>query len=791
MQFTEQGGLDEVMLAWLASRSPEELAEILENRPDVLQEPWPRRLDGLVKRLSRYESVLQATMTLTAPGLQILTAVQMYGSLNDNYKIPVTAIAELLGASAEDVETAIKPLTALAMAWITDGLIQAPEVLQTGGSGRHGLGEPIGPQLSRLTAVQLHETSQALGVAPGARKQMVIERLLAFYRDADKVRELVANAPDGVAELLQDFAWNGPELEVDFLTSQYYGRRAQPSDLPVLWALDRRLLLETFEGNAHMPLEVGLALRGADYRLPFTPMPPTVPTAPVAAEQIAAETSAAALRLLDRIITVIEKAAAEPLPLLKSGSVGTRVIKKLAKETGGTVEEIALVLHLAGAAELLTVEEPPPPPAGRGRSRKPPPAPAVGLIPSEEFTRWRAGSSARQLRTLLAVWWQLPLISGENSTDLRRPILRLLTELGTGVGPANIEAFAELVAWHTPAIRPAVVADMVAVCLAEATLVGVVSANAAGDLAYALVTGTGITKVTDELVAGACATALFGTDLTAIVTGPPGTELTALLDRVADRETQGSASSWRFSPASVRRAFDNGDTPEVLTRELGAVARGELPQPLVYLIKDVARRHGEAEVLDVRSVVLGENPGLLTEIAAHRKLAKFDLRVIAPTVLTSSADAATTLAALRDAGYSPVLRAADGTIAVRAAPVAPEAGEAEDFDPFESPAEAFQDPLEHAARLLKDPYATGQPLQRGALLRIIPGNRNHAWMRAVWQLETGFPIWIVYDDPKIGPHKLLISNPELYGNQLDVWSRDPDGYRRLDLNRIAPADLSL
>src|SRR5205814_569945 len=86
-------------------------------------------------------------------------------------------------------------------------------------------------------------------------------------------------------------------------------------------------------------------------------------------------------------------------------------------------------------------------------------------------------------------------------------------------------------------------------------------------------------EVTDELVSRARTTALFGTDLTAIVPGSPDTRLTALLDRVADREAQGTATSWRFSPASVRRAFDQGATAAELLDDLGAIAAGDIATP--------------------------------------------------------------------------------------------------------------------------------------------------------------------------------------------------------------------
>ncbi|MGW2816724.1 helicase-associated domain-containing protein [Streptomyces sp. NPDC001415] len=60
----------------------------------------------------------------------------------------------------------------------------------------------------------------------------------------------------------------------------------------------------------------------------------------------------------------------------------------------------------------------------------------------------------------------------------------------------------------------------------------------------------------------------------------------ALLDSVADRETSGTASVWRFSCGSIRRALDAGRGPEGMTADLTAVTAGPLPQPLSYLISD-------------------------------------------------------------------------------------------------------------------------------------------------------------------------------------------------------------
>jgi len=53
-------------------------------------------------------------------------------------------------------------------------------------------------------------------------------------------------------------------------------------------------------------------------------------------------------------------------------------------------------------------------------------------------------------------------------------------------------------------------------------------------------------------------TVLLQADLTAVVTGTPSAGLLELLDSAAGPESRSGAWTWRFSPASIRRALAAG-----------------------------------------------------------------------------------------------------------------------------------------------------------------------------------------------------------------------------------------
>jgi hypothetical protein len=314
------------------------------------------------------------------------------------------------------------------------------------------------------------------------------------------------------------------------------------------------------------------------------------------------------------------------------------------------------------------------------------------VLPTDAYDEWSAAEPAGRLAPLLHAWWRLPGAplatrgpAGEPApaaltrtgyadviVELRHEMLRAARDLPSDRGMVGDEGLVRIVAWRVPLLVAALddPDDLLTALWRETRLLGLVAHGAVTPLGRALIDGddAALTAAAHDLLPPAVSTALFQADLTAVVPGTPATSLAMLLDAAADRESRGGAAIWRFSPASIRRAFDAGTRQaELLDGLRGFASGGALPQPLEYLVADIARRHGQLRVRTVACVIRGNDEALLAEIAAVRSLAPLKLALLAPTVLASGKPLNETLAALRAAGYAPVGESRDGTPVVERA----------------------------------------------------------------------------------------------------------------------------
>ncbi|MGQ4514468.1 helicase-associated domain-containing protein [Streptomyces sp. DW26H14] len=157
---------------------------------------------------------------------------------------------------------------------------------------------------------------------------------------------------------------------------------------------------------------------------------------------------------------------------------------------------------------------------------------------------------------------------------------------------------------------------------------------------------------------------LLQADLTAVAPGPLLRPLADLLSVAADIESRGGATVYRFTPGSVRRALDAGQSATDLHEFLKNHSRTPVPQPLTYLIDDVARRHGHLRVGAASAYVRSDDDTVLGEILADKRSANLRLRRLAPTVLATQADPATLLEGLRAMGFAPAAESAEGDVMV-------------------------------------------------------------------------------------------------------------------------------
>jgi hypothetical protein len=154
-------------------------------------------------------------------------------------------------------------------------------------------------------------------------------------------------------------------------------------------------------------------------------------------------------------------------------------------------------------------------------------------------------------------------------------------------------------------------------------------------------------------------------DLTAVAPGPLTPEIARRLAVLADVESTGGATVYRFTEASLRRGFDAGEDAADIKDFLTRTSRTPMPQPLEYLLDDIARRHGAVRVGAASSYLRCDDPEALTTLLAERVAQTLQLRRLAPTVAVSPVAGPMLLDRLQGAGYAPVLEGGDGVLVLR------------------------------------------------------------------------------------------------------------------------------
>ncbi|MFI6008151.1 helicase-associated domain-containing protein [Streptomyces sp. NPDC051243] len=284
---------------------------------------------------------------------------------------------------------------------------------------------------------------------------------------------------------------------------------------------------------------------------------------------------------------------------------------------------------------------------------------------------------------------------------------------------------------------------------------------------------------------------LLQADLTAVAPGPLRRPLADMLDVLADVESKGGATVYRFTPGSVRRALDAGRSASDLHAFLAEHSRTPVPQPLAYLIDDVARKHGHLRVGAASAYVRCDDDAMLNEILADKRAAGLRLRRLAPTVLAAQADPATLLEGLRAMGFAPAAESAEGDVLITRA-------DAHRTPPRTAPEPVPDGPPTPDATLLaaairairagdvasttpRKPSASAAPVTGGALPRTTSAETLATMQAAVL---TGEALWIGYVNAEGAASQRVIAPVRVEGGFVTAYDHTADEVRTYPLHRI-------
>jgi len=658
--------------SWLADLPDEDLIRLLKLRPDLAQPP-PGSIAALAARAQARQSVRAATDELDFLRLALLDALLELHA--DAAGVSVADLLALLDerAPADAVTEALTDLIERGLCWGST----EPDGSARLDAGEAKLGSPHKPSgVLRVVA----EAGAGLPWHPG---QVTRENPAPDDGHFAALHGAIADLDAPQRDLLDKL-----------LTGSPIGRTRDaapdaPPERPVPKLLAAGLLRRVDDETVILPRLVGQVLRG-EQPGPIALHEPDPVVSQTTAADVDAAAAGAVIDVLRELDVILANLGETPVPELRSGGLGVREVKRLAKATGVDEIRLGLLLEVAATARLIAADFPDP---ASVDERDWPDADGPYWAPTVLADRFAEQSTAERWHLLAATWLDLParpgLIGSRGadgkpraalSTPLfstaapldRRLLLGMLAELPAGAGVDAMTASQTLI-WRRPRwanrLQPGPVGEL----LDEAHALGVLGRGALsspGRILLAAGADGAASDADDAAAVAAMAKALpepidhflVQADLTVVVPGPLKRELAEELAVVATVESAGAAMVYRVSEQTIRSALDVGRTGAGLRAFFEKHSKTPVPQGLSYLIDDVARRHGQLRIGLAASFVRCEDPALLAQAVAVPAAEALGLRMLAPTVAVAQAPLADVLAALRDAGFAPAAEDATGTI---------------------------------------------------------------------------------------------------------------------------------
>ncbi|GAB3150248.1 helicase-associated domain-containing protein [Microbispora hainanensis] len=779
---------------WLRGRSDELLQALVAARPELVT-PVPAHIDGLAARASSPSAIGRALDRLDRFTLAVLETLALRpGPADRGTLLPLLRRAVPADhddkAVASALDAALDVLTTRALVYGTaDALLPAPgvaEALEPPAS----LGPPAAevfrhhpPERLDVLLGDIDPAYEGGGHTDGGHTdggRPARERLAALLADAATVARLVGEVSPQAQTALNELVWGPASGRLPNARREVDAASAQS---PIEQLLARGLLGATGEETVALPREVALVLREGRVHRDLSPGPPALEGS-VRDQDLADRTAAGqAFTFVRMVEELCELWSVDPPGVLRAGGLAIRDLRRTAQLLDLPEWAAGLVVEVAHAAGLVA--------AGEGE-----------WLPTGGYDGWRIKATEDRWAVLADAWAAMeraPGLIGERDDrdrpmnalhpDLRRPgaaqtrarALAVLESAPPGLAPTPESVLARL-AWEQPRRRPALRDRLVRFALREAEHIGVTGLGVPSSHGRAVARGDGAAAgLLGPLLPEAVDHVLLQADLTAVAPGPLTTDLGRRLALMADVESKGAATVYRFSEQSVRRALDAGHSADDLLTVLERHSATPVPQPLRYLVTDVARRHGRIRVGTASAYIRCDDPALLDEVLADKRAHLLRLRRLAPTVLASKTSRAALVDSLRAMGYAPVAESLEGDVVVARA----DARRTEGQLAARVTANTAPDPevVAAAVRAMRAGDSRRRPVE--APEGQVPRSPATATISALQDaIRQGSRVWIGYLDSQGHATSRILEPARMEGGYLTAYDETRATVHRFALHRI-------
>ena len=590
---------------YLRSVDDAALLNLFTARPDLVT-PVPPDIASLAVRACSAPSLARAIDSLNYWQFQVLEAA---ASLNEPF-----SEKNVMSLTEKEAKGALEHLVTIGLIYPSDDGLRLPTQLR----------DVIG--------------TEPAGLGPASLAKLKLSEL--------------DDAPIDAKKVLERLVWGPPRGSVGDIKNPGPG---------VNWLLDKKFLVPLDQRTVVLPREVAIALRGGKiHKERFIKQPELK-----GARRDDRQVNLAAIANVSTVLRWVEELlnfwADEPADALRAGGLGVRDLKIVSTHLGVDESCTAFVAELAYLASLISFDA------------------DDRILPSNKFDIWLMQTPADRWQMLASQWLITSRVSGlvgrveaknvaalgpeldrVNAARVRALTLELLRE-NQGIAP-DWNSFKEVLSWRAPVRRNSSLQEELAEwTLREAEWLGITGQGAISKFGDQFLSGDDLSSINEDLPK-TVDHILIHSDNTAIAPGPLEHEISQALAMMAEIESRGGATVYRFTESTIRRALDHGKTGDEIKTFLVKTSKTPMPQPLEYLIADVAKKHGKLRVGNTSSFIRCEDTALISQIMNDKKLEILALRRIAPEVVICDMDATDAMRVFRECGYLPAGESANGMI---------------------------------------------------------------------------------------------------------------------------------